>query len=365
MSRFRLFGRSTTPPAPPPLRLPAPPAAGAPAPWGPATALFGGAGSPRRPTDDPDTDPYGFAPVAARSAPARRTEVGAAAAFPKPTAATFGQFPAPGGDVDDDAPTTATARPAPSLLPRASAAAAQPMPRFPVRANGSAAVLPLVPHADGGAAAGPVDDPAASPIPFDTSPDPAPDPTEAASLACAFAADYLSWDEDDPDRRGRVLVDYLAAPGTDPTHLGWSGTGRQRAEFTIPGRVRADGDGRTLVDVRVRATPYRRTGSAAKSSTPPPTPEPDIAGIPAVAPAPQARGWAALGSYWIRLSVPIVRSGGRLAVDAWEENLGEELEEPRPTSTEPDDEVVDPSLDDDRADAPAGGSVGQPLGGAW
>jgi hypothetical protein len=310
VSRFRLFGRPAAAPAPPPLRLGAPPRAGAPAPWGPSTTLFGDAGRGRRPTDDPDTDPQGFRTIA-------------------PAISAFPQFPLGTSDPADDpmdAPTVVTARPAPPPA----------LPLFPA---------PRTPPA--GAPSG---------VLFDTSPDPSPDPAESAALAGAFAADYLSWDEDDPQRRGRVLVDYLASPGTDPTHLGWAGRGRQRAEFALPGRVRSDGDGRTLVDVRVRVTPYRRTGAPAASPTPEWAETPETAGIPAVAPAPHARGWEALGSYWIRLSVPVVRSGGRLAVDAWEENLGEELEEARPAAAAPPDAeaAVDPCLADDVVVAPFG-----------
>jgi hypothetical protein len=86
------------------------------------------------------------------------------------------------------------------------------------------------------------------------------DPAEVAALAGAFAADYLSWDEDDPARRGRALADHLATPVGDPTLLGWDGRGRQRAELALPGLVRPDGDDRVLVDVRVRVTPYRAVG---------------------------------------------------------------------------------------------------------
>ncbi len=156
---------------------------------------------------------------------------------------------------------------------------------------------------------------------------PRPDPAEAAALAGAFAVDYLSWDEEDPQRRGRVLTDHLSAPGSDPARLGWSGTGRQRADFALTGLVRPDGDGRVLVDVRVRVTPYRLVG---KRAEPPAEPErePDIAGVPAVAPPPTGRGWRSLAAYWIRLSVPVVLSGGRLVVDAWEETLGEEPDPP-------------------------------------
>jgi hypothetical protein len=159
---------------------------------------------------------------------------------------------------------------------------------------------------------------------------PSPDPAEAAALAGAFAVDYLSWDEEDPARRGRVLHDYLAVPGGDPTRIGWNGEGRQRADFALPGLVRADGEGRVLVDVRVRVTPYRAVGEHEARPTGGDAEQAQI-GVPAVAPAPTGRGWRSLASRWVRLSVPVVWERGRLAVDAWEETLGEdELTPPIP-----------------------------------
>jgi hypothetical protein len=153
-------------------------------------------------------------------------------------------------------------------------------------------------------------------------PRPVPDPMEAAALAGAFAADYLSWDEDDPGRRGRALADHLAAPVGDPALLGWDGCGRQRAEFALPGLVRLDGDDRVLVDVRVRVTPYRAVGTSddrAADAAEDTEPEPDVLGVPAAAPAPTGRGWRGCASFWVRLSVPVVREDGRLVVDAAEE----------------------------------------------
>ncbi|WP_214368068.1 hypothetical protein [Pseudonocardia sp. H11422] len=187
-------------------------------------------------------------------------------------------------------------------------------------------------------------------------PQPAPHPAEAAALAGAFAVDYLSWDEDDPARRGLVLADYLPVPGGDPARLGWSGHGRQRAEFALPGLVRPDGDGRVLVDVRVRVTPYRPVGGR---GDPPVDPEPEIVGTPAVAPAPTGRGWRSLASYWIRISVPIALDGSRLVVDAWEETLGEDEPSAEPAGEADDGSgFTDPTLDDD---AP----VAERTGGAW
>jgi hypothetical protein len=161
--------------------------------------------------------------------------------------------------------------------------------------------------------------------------EPPPDPREAAALAGAFAADYLSWDEDDPGRRGRVLADHLAAPAGDPGLLGWDGIGRQRAEFALPGAVRPDGDDRVLVDVRVRVTPYRAVGDRTPDE---PGPDPDVPGVPAAAPAPTGRGWHGCASYWVRLIVPVVREEGRLVVDARDETLPD-TDTDTDTDTEP------------------------------
>lgn len=177
---------------------------------------------------------------------------------------------------------------------------------------------------------------------------PPPDAQEAAALAGAFAADYLSWDEDDPTRRGRALGEYLAGPDADgPTgdsgRLGWDGRGRQRADFALPGLVRPDGDDRVLVDVRVRVTPYRPVGDpgerAAEGAAEHPA-EPGVPGVPAAAPAPTGRGWRGGAAYWVRLSVPVVRDGDRLVVDAADETA------------------------DGTADEAAGRTVGETAGGA-
>lgn len=301
MTRFRLFGRTAVdeePPAaatgPPPGWAAAPPPVGAGVPW-PAQAGGGG---------------YGPATRAARPAPSRT---------------------APPIHPGSLAPQTTLARPDPGSAQRhpASDPPTDPHGFPPVAAMGYGA---------GGRRAVPM-----------------PDPAEASALAGAFAVDYLSWDEDNAERRGAVLVDYLSAPGSDPARLGWSGRGRQRAEFALPGKVRADGDGRVLVDVRVRVTPYRPVGERTTDTVAAVEAEPDIAGIPAVAPAPTARGWRSLASYWIRLSVPVALEGGRLVVDAWEETLGELPAAPPQAARPTDDHTL---VDDDPL-------VDQRAGGGW
>jgi hypothetical protein len=144
------------------------------------------------------------------------------------------------------------------------------------------------------------------------------DPMVAASLAGAFAADYLSWDETSPLRRGHVLTQYLATDRrghVSATALrGWSGAGRQRADFALPGAVRATAPERVVVDVRVRITPYRAVGNPADPAQLDPG-ELERADGPAVAPAPTARGWKSLDSMWVRLTVPIALDGDRPVVD--------------------------------------------------
>ncbi|HEY4006128.1 MAG TPA: hypothetical protein VGM60_13225 [Pseudonocardia sp.] len=170
-------------------------------------------------------------------------------------------------------------------------------------------------------------------------PDPVrpPDPMAAAALAGAFAADYLSWDEANPMRRGEVLTQYLPSDVTGSVAavalLGWSGKGRQRSEFALPGAVSLDEEGRLVVDVRVRVTPYRPVGQSAEPASAPGD-ELEVAGVPSVAPAPTARGWKSLDSHWIRLAVPVVREHGRLVVDTWDEQPGD-------GSARPDGELAD------------------------
>lgn len=181
-----------------------------------------------------------------------------------------------------------------------------------------------------------------------------PHPMEAAALAGAFAADYLSWDEQAPERRGQVLAQYLPSDVVgNPALLGWSGKGRQRAEFALPGAVHPDGEGRVVVDVRVRVTPYRAVGQPA---APAPAGDLEVAGVPAVAPAPTARGWKSLDSYWVRLTVPVNREQGRLVVDTWDEQLGEEVSAP---TTDQEFGTTDPATAEDLDDpVPSNGSAG-------
>ena len=135
-------------------------------------------------------------------------------------------------------------------------------------------------------------------------------PAEAAALAGAFAVDYLSWDEDDPERRGRVLVDYLPTPGRDPARLGWAGKGRQRAEFALPGPGAIRGR-RSRAGRRPRARHPVRPGRR-----PPPKPRARRRQrrrrTSPRRPRRTSRGWRSVASTWIRMSVPVTFDGGRM-----------------------------------------------------
>lgn len=365
MSRFRLFGRAPT--------------AGESDPWaagaGPWTAVGTGGGpatAGARPAQpgwvghepaEPATDPYGL-PVLA-GGPSAAAPAAAGVAPPViPGAAGYGGVPAAGMDSGSTGvrgvPPAAGGVPAtevPGVGGPSSAVVGGSAPAVPPGAGmaGSRGVLPdpapgllgAVVAAPPGclpAAGRPAEIPDAwsgvgpGPAPTRTA---GPDPAEAGALAAAFAADYLSWDQDDPSRRGQVLGEYLASDVGPSARLGWSGRGRQRVEISLPGRVRPDGDDRLLVDVRVRVTPYRRVGGPVDSPVQAP---PEVPGSPAAAPPPTARGWRGLASYWIRLSVPIARDGERLVVDVDEETLDEPLDPPEPAPDGPGGD--DPTLDD-------------------
>jgi hypothetical protein len=249
-----------------------------------------------RDTDaDTPTDPYGFPPIPADSVPARGLLGWPDAGSPAVAAAW---------SVAGDAFPTTAARPDQTPTP------------LPARNPG--------------------------PTPTTAEDAPVPHPAEAAALAAAFAADYLSWDEDDPDRRAGVLGDYLA--DRRPVRLGWSGHGRQRADFALPGLVRPDGEGRVLVDVRVRVTPYRRV----PGGRPGPADDPDEGpAVPAAAPAPAARGWRGLPGRWVRLGVAVRVEGDRLVVDAEEELDGAEESTAAAHEATAPDAALDTALDDD------------------
>lgn len=146
---------------------------------------------------------------------------------------------------------------------------------------------------------------------------------EAAAFAARFAADYMSWDEDDPTRRAEVLREYLGDP-RDAT-LGWSGAGRQRADVVLPGRTLRTRDDRLVVEVTVRVTTYERAcPSPAPADTPAEgrerprgsEPLPANAVGRSSAPDPYSPRWRVVSTHWARLAPPISRDQtGRLVVD--------------------------------------------------
>ncbi len=327
----------------------------------PTPVRLGSAAVPCTPSPT-DIRPAAAGPNAGRSPLQAWTAAGSVPPDPggSPTtrAAASGAVGVPSRPAGPGSPTPATA----------GAAAAGPVD---VRASEAAASLGRL-HPD------PPTDPRGFPAVRLPASDPAPEPefdhADASALAAAFAVDVLSWDEDDPDRRDGVLRRYLGG-GALPRVAAWSGRGRQRAEFALPGAVRAAGPGRLLVDVRVRVTPYAPTGArrsatglpigdAAGTPTPafpavdgdaagttttalpavdvaagtPAVPSPvgdDVAGTPAAAPAPAARGWRSLASVWRRLAVPVVLVGDRLVVEAGEDPGDDPSGDERPVEPAP------------------------------
>ncbi|MCF7547363.1 hypothetical protein [Pseudonocardia sp. WMMC193] len=142
------------------------------------------------------------------------------------------------------------------------------------------------------------------------------DDAEAKTLAARFAADYLSWDEEDPHRRAEVLRDYLSDPGA--ATLGWDGTGRQRAELVLPGRTLYLDDGRVVVEVTVRVAAYERAYPSPHAATGAPQAAAPVSSMgPSSAPDAGDPSWRLRCSHWVSLAPPIAhdRRSRRLVVD--------------------------------------------------
>lgn len=140
---------------------------------------------------------------------------------------------------------------------------------------------------------------------------------EAGPFAARFAADYLSFDQDDPALRAEVLRGYLADPAA--ALLGWSGQGRQRCEFVLPGRTLHTDDGVVVVEVTARVVTYDRSPEVAggpETGVGAAPPGPSSAIGRSCAPAPTGRGWIAGGAHWVQLAPPVRRHRtGRLVID--------------------------------------------------
>ncbi len=138
---------------------------------------------------------------------------------------------------------------------------------------------------------------------------------EAVAFAARFVADYLSWDEDDPTRRAEVLRGYLTDPAA--ATLGWSGSGRQRADLVLAGRTMRTSDDVIVVEVTARVVVYHRIGPQTTSTeaSSEPAPPPLTAVGPSCAPPPHAPDWQAGAAHWRQIAPPITRDHtGHLAV---------------------------------------------------
>ncbi|MDN5920875.1 MAG: hypothetical protein L0I76_38210, partial [Pseudonocardia sp.] len=138
---------------------------------------------------------------------------------------------------------------------------------------------------------------------------------EATAFAGRFAADFQSYDEDQPTRRAEVLRPLLADP--QACTWGWSGEGRQRADSPQPNRIYRRSDVVVFVEVIVRITPYARACSSSSQAVPDPVETPEPPGLLGPSSAPPAAdprwvaggsSWVAGGSSWVRMTVPITRA---------------------------------------------------------
>jgi hypothetical protein len=139
---------------------------------------------------------------------------------------------------------------------------------------------------------------------------------EAAAFAGRFAADFQSFDEDDPGTRAEVLRLLLADPRAST--WGWSGEGRQRADSPLPGRIFRTSDTVVFVEVFVRVTTYARAQPQPVRGAPALADVEPVGRVgPSSAPPEYDPRWCAIEANWVRMTVPVTRSpdDGRLVVD--------------------------------------------------
>jgi hypothetical protein len=102
--------------------------------------------------------------------------------------------------------------------------------------------------------------------------------------------------------------------------VGWSGGGRQRADFALQGRTLRINDEVIVVEVTTRITTYRRVGRSQPATsvhdTGQATEPPGGSVGRSSAPPSHAPGWEPTAAHWVRLAVPVTRDdSGALIVD--------------------------------------------------
>ncbi|MGH3833582.1 MAG: hypothetical protein ACRDRS_24625 [Pseudonocardiaceae bacterium] len=133
--------------------------------------------------------------------------------------------------------------------------------------------------------------------------------SEFEGAAVVFAADYLSWDQNERPARA-IALNRVAAPGTMVE--GWDGTGRQWADTCAAvGFARGSGD-RAVVTVRVRVTPFAATSGASPAVSVRSDAGPSVASGPVLS----SPGWTPEQARWLELAVPLAKRGGRVVVTA-------------------------------------------------
>ena len=111
---------------------------------------------------------------------------------------------------------------------------------------------------------------------------------EAQSIAARFARAYLTFDEDEPDERARLLASVL--PADADTTMGWDGHGSQDVLAVQPGTVTHGKQDQARVRVDVLIRPETATTVKGKKTT---TTE---------------------AARWVGLDVPVVDTSGRVIV---------------------------------------------------
>lgn len=180
------------------------------------------------------------------------------------------------------------------------------------------------------------------------------DAAAAQATASRFTADYLTWSPASANTARAAALQAQLAGGADAKQLSWSGTSYLAVDIAAPGQVlqRPNQSALVIVDARVQvATPKK----GVKPIQPPnaaTAPAVSSAGVPAAEVSGVPAGYAVTRSMWVRLAVPVVAAGGRVAVaPVGPVFIGEQIPA---AATRPADITADPSATSATTDWAAG-----------
>lgn len=142
------------------------------------------------------------------------------------------------------------------------------------------------------------------------------DTAAAQATASRFAADYLTWSPASTNTSRAAALQAQLAGGAEVKQLGWSGTSYLAADMAVPGQVLQlpNQSALVIVDARVQVATPKKGVKPIQPPNPATAAATAALGVPAAETAAVPEGYAITRSMWVRLAIPVVSTGGRVAV---------------------------------------------------